>query len=81
MSPGMEDGRDLASLAVPATGELIAVNDRYEPFRMTGPDGATVEPVTEFFRDLLAAGRQPVDVGFPTLPPQRQPEITMPVPS
>ena len=24
-------------------------------------------------------GRQPVDLGFPTLPPQRQPEITMPV--
>ncbi len=58
----MEDGRDLASLAVPATGELVAVNDRYEPFRMTGPDGAAVEPVTEFFRDLLAAGRSEATV-------------------
>ena len=58
----MGDGRDLASLAVPAAGELIAVNDRYEPFRMTGPDGMTVEPVTEFFRDLLAAGRSEATV-------------------
>ena len=61
-SPGMGDGRDLASLAAPAAGELIAVNDRYEPFRMTGPDGMTVRPVTEFFRDLLAAGRSEATV-------------------
>ena len=58
----MGDGRDLASLAAPAAGELIAVNDRYEPFRMTGPDGMTVRPVTEFFRDLLAAGRSEATV-------------------
>ena len=31
--------------------------------------------------DRRSGGRQPVDLGFPTLPPQRQPEITMPVPS
>ena len=58
----MGDGRDLASLAVSAAGELIAVNDRYEPYRMIGPDGGTVEPVTEFFRDLLAAGRSEATV-------------------
>ena len=29
---------------------------------MTGPDGVTVEPVTEFFRDLLAAGRSEATV-------------------
>ena len=58
----MGGGPDLASLAVPATGELIAVNDRYEPFRMTGPDGTRVEPVTEFFLDLLAAGRSEATV-------------------
>ena len=58
----MGDGRDLASLAVPAAGELIAVNDRYEPFRMTGLDGMTVEPVTEFFADLLAVGRSQATV-------------------
>jgi site-specific recombinase XerD len=53
----MRDGRDLAALVVPAAGELIATGDRYEPFRLAGPDGAAVEPVTAFFRDLLAAGR------------------------
>ena len=58
----MGDGRDLASLVVPAAGELIATGDRYEPFRLTGPDGAAVEPVTAFFRDLLAAGRSEATV-------------------
>ena len=28
--------------------------------------------------DRRSGGRQPVDLGFPTLPQQRQPEITMP---
>jgi site-specific recombinase XerD len=58
----MGNGRDLASLVVPATGELVATNDRYEPYRMIGPDGAAVDPVTEFFRDLLAAGRSEATV-------------------
>ena len=58
----MGNGRDLALLAVPAAGELVAANDRYEPFMMTGPDGSRVEPVTEFFRDLLAAGRSEATV-------------------
>jgi integrase len=31
--------------------------------------------------DRRSGGRQPVDLGFPALPPQRQPEIAMPVPS
>jgi hypothetical protein len=53
----MGDGRDLASLAVPTAGELIATNDRYGPYLVIGPDGTEVGPVTEFFRDLLAAGR------------------------
>jgi site-specific recombinase XerD len=52
----MWDGRDLAALVVPAAGKLIETGDRYEPFRLAGPDGASVEPVTAFFRDLLAAG-------------------------
>jgi site-specific recombinase XerD len=58
----MGDGRDLVSLAVPAAGELVATNDRYEPYRMVGADGMTVEPVTDFFRDLLAAGRSEATV-------------------
>jgi len=56
-SQGMMDGRDLAALVVPTAGEMIATGDRYEPCRLAGPDGAAAEPVTEFFRDLLAAGR------------------------
>jgi len=47
----------LAGAAVPRAGCLVATGDRDEPYRMLGPDGLTVEPVTEFFRDLLAAGR------------------------
>jgi site-specific recombinase XerD len=49
--------RDLSALVVPAVGRLIATGDRYEPYRMLGPDGVGVEPVTAFFRDVLAAGR------------------------
>jgi hypothetical protein len=58
----MGDGEDLAVLVVPAAGGLIATGDRYEPFRLAGPDGAAVRPVTAFFRDLLAAGRSEATV-------------------
>jgi site-specific recombinase XerD len=58
----MGDRRDLAALVVPAAGEMIATGDRYEPFRLAGPDGAAVAPVTAFFRDLLAAGRSEATV-------------------
>lgn len=44
-------------LLVPAVGRLIATGERYEPYRMLGADEVGVEPVTAFFRDLLAAGR------------------------
>ena len=47
----------LVALVVPRTGCLVATGDRVEPYRIAGPDGVMVEPVTEFFRDLLAAGR------------------------
>ena len=49
--------RDLSSLVVPAVGGLAGTEDRYEPYRMVDADGVVVEPVTAFFRDLLAAGR------------------------
>ena len=58
----MSDRRDLAALVVPAAGELIATGDRYGPYRLTDPAGDVVEPVTEFFRDLLAAGRSEATV-------------------
>ncbi len=49
--------RDLAALVVPQSGRLVATGNRYEPYRMVDPDGAVVEAVTAYFRDLLAAGR------------------------
>ena len=52
-----EPSRDLAALAVPQAGQLIATGDRYEPYRLVGADGAVVAAATAYFRDLLAAGR------------------------
>jgi site-specific recombinase XerD len=56
----IEDGggeRDLAGLTVPRAGRLAATGDRYEPYRLIGPDGMVVEAAAGFFGDLLAAGR------------------------
>jgi site-specific recombinase XerD len=56
----IEEGRpfrDLAALVVPLVGGLVETGDRYEPYRLVDVNGMAVEPVTVFFRDLLAAGR------------------------
>ena len=42
---------------VPAAGALAETGDPWEPYHLTGPDGGRVEPVSEFLRDLQAAGR------------------------
>jgi len=52
-----EPERDLAALVVAQSGRLVATGNRYEPYRLLDPDGALVEAVTAYFRDLLAAGR------------------------
>jgi site-specific recombinase XerD len=57
-----ERDRDLAALVVPLSGALVATGNRYEPFRLIGADGTAAEPVTAFFRDLLAAGRSEATV-------------------
>jgi site-specific recombinase XerC len=49
--------RDLGSLVVPAVGALVGTGDLWEPYFLSGPDGGRVEPVSEFLRDLQAAGR------------------------
>jgi site-specific recombinase XerD len=49
--------RDLAGLAVPQRGALIATGDRMEPFRLVDGTGVVVGAVAEFFCDLQAAGR------------------------
>jgi hypothetical protein len=49
--------RDLGSLAVPAAGGLVETGDVWEPYWLSGPDGGRVGPVSEYLRDLQAAGR------------------------
>jgi integrase len=49
--------RDLGSLVVPAVGALVETGDLWEPYFLSDPDGGRVEPVSEFLRDLQAAGR------------------------
>jgi integrase len=49
--------RDVGSLVVPGAGGLAESGNLWEPFCLTGPDGGRVEPVSEFLRDLQAAGR------------------------
>ncbi|MGH3195804.1 MAG: hypothetical protein ACRDNT_07695, partial [Streptosporangiaceae bacterium] len=34
----------------------------YEPYQLIDPGGAVVDPVTAYFRDLLAAGRSELTV-------------------
>jgi site-specific recombinase XerD len=54
--------RDLAVLLVPQVGRLVGTGDRYEPYQLVGGDAMVVEPVTAYFRDLLAAGRSELTV-------------------
>src|SRR5579859_5890799 len=49
--------RDLGSLVVPAAGSLVETGDLWEPYCLSDPGGGRVEPVSEFLRDLQAAGR------------------------
>ncbi|MGP3921559.1 hypothetical protein [Nonomuraea sp. 10N515B] len=52
-----EQGRDLSRLVVSRAGRLVATGDAGEPYRIAGPGGEVVEPVSVFLRDLLASGR------------------------
>ena len=44
-------------LVVPAAGALAETSDPWEPYYLTDPGGGRVLPVTDFLRDLQAAGR------------------------
>ena len=57
-----ECSRELESLRLPAVGSLEATGSRWEPYRLVGVDGGTVEAVEAFFADLLAAGRSEATV-------------------
>jgi len=53
----VDPARDLGSLVVPAAGALVETGDLWSPYYLSGPDGSRVGPVSEFLRDLQAAGR------------------------
>ena len=52
-----EKKRDLSRLVVLRTARLVTTGDAHEPYRVVGPGGEVVEPVSVFLRDMLAAGR------------------------
>jgi integrase len=52
-----QPSRDLVSMVVPQVGSLTETGNAWEPYRLVDGDGAVVEAVTEYFRDLQAAGR------------------------
>jgi hypothetical protein len=52
----VDPARDFGSLVVPAAGALVETGDLWEPYYLSGPDGTRVGPVSEFLRDLQAAG-------------------------
>ena len=49
--------RDLAALVVAQAGRLVGTDDPWEPYRLVDADGAVVEPVAAYLRDLQAADR------------------------
>ncbi|WP_164990906.1 site-specific integrase [Streptomyces sp. GZWMJZ-114] len=53
----MEASRDLAALSVPLIGELVAMDDPWDPYRLTDPAGQPIEGAGAFLRDLQGAGR------------------------
>ncbi|MFF0698058.1 tyrosine-type recombinase/integrase [Streptomyces tendae] len=53
----MEASRDLAFLSVPLVGELVAMDDPWDPYRLIDPAGEPVEGARAFLRDLQGAGR------------------------
>jgi Phage integrase, N-terminal SAM-like domain len=44
-------------MVVPQVGRLVETGDVCDPYRLVDGNGSVVEAVTEFFRDLHAAGR------------------------
>src|SRR4051812_19981215 len=59
MTEGDDGGtfRDLGSLVVPGLGALVESGDLWEPYYLSDPGGVRVGPVSEYLRDLQAAGR------------------------
>ncbi len=53
----MEASRDLAALSVPLVGELVAMDDPWEPYRLVDLASKPVEGARAFLRELQGAGR------------------------
>ncbi|SUP36495.1 integrase family protein [Streptomyces griseus] len=53
----MEASRDLAALSVPLVGELVAMDDPWEPYRLVDLASEPVEGARAFLRELQGAGR------------------------
>jgi integrase/recombinase XerC len=56
---GLESPRDIAALAVPRIGGVLATGDSVLPWVVVDGAGLPVGPVVEFLRDLLACGSSP----------------------
>jgi hypothetical protein len=52
-----ERSRDLVSLTVAQVGRLAATGEDWEPYRLLDADGAVVDAVSAYFKDLQAVGR------------------------
>ena len=57
MDQAEESSRDVVAMVVPQVGHLAETGDVCDPYRLVDGNGAVVEAVTEYFRDLQAAGR------------------------
>ena len=57
MDPTEALSRDLVGMVVPQVGRLAETSDVWAPYRLVDGNGAEVEAVSEYFRDLQAAGR------------------------
>ena len=53
---------DLALMVVPRVGRLVGTGEGAEPYRLVDGDGAVMEAVGAYFRELQAAGRSAATV-------------------
>lgn len=58
MSHDQDSARDRASLDVPQIGALRATDDPWEPFQLVDADGTVIGAVSDYLKDLQAAGRR-----------------------
>ena len=57
MDVDQETPRDLVAMVIPQVGRLVATDDGWMPYQLVDEKGASVEPVSAWFAELLALGR------------------------